>query len=121
MLEALRTPDRPDIPPRAPEPADAAPRARRISIPIDARLVLGDGTRIDGHSRDISTSGLFVLTDANLEIGSEATIELALPGAEAFTEDEFRARARVARRGDGGYGVELIDPDAQLLAALGEL
>jgi hypothetical protein len=121
VLAALRTPDRPVIPPRAPEPVDAFPRARRIAIPIDVRLLTATGGRIDLHSRDISASGLFVLTDARLAINDELTVELLLPGAEAFTEDEHRCRGRIARQADGGYGIELIAPDATLIAALGAL
>lgn len=121
VLAALRTVDRPELPPRQPAPPDAAPRARRLSIPIDVRLVLADGKRITGHSRDISTSGLFVLTDATLTVGDELRVELLLPGEEAFTEEEHRSRGRVARQADGGYGIELLEPDAALLAALGAL
>ncbi len=121
VLAALRTVDRPVLPPRAPEPPDASPRARRIAIPIDVCLVLGSGTRIDAHSRDISTSGLFVLSDATLAVGDTLDIELMLPGEEAFTEEQYRSRARVARKADGGYGIELLAPDAALLAALGAL
>lgn len=121
MLAALRTVDRPVLPPREPEPADASPRARRILIPIDVHLIRPDGTRVNGHSRDISTSGLFVITDAALAVGDALTIELLLPGEEAFTETVHRSRARVARHADGGYGIELIAPDAALIAALGAL
>ncbi|MBS1124166.1 MAG: PilZ domain [Deltaproteobacteria bacterium] len=121
VLAALRTVDRPVLPPREPEPADASPRARRILIPIDVHLIRPDGTRVNGHSRDISTSGLFVITDAALAVGDALTIELLLPGEEAFTETVHRSRARVARHADGGYGIELIAPDAALIAALGAL
>ncbi len=120
VLAALRAPDRPEVPPIAPLPADATPRARRIAIPIDLALIV-DGKRIAAHSRDISTSGLFVLTTAPLVVGAEHAIELLLPGAEPFTEDEYQARARVARAGEGGFGVELVAPDATLLAALAAL
>ncbi len=121
VLTALRTPDRPVLPPRPATRPDALPRARRIAMPIDLTLVLPDGTRISGHSRDISTSGLFVLTTTTLTLSSELGVELLLPGAEAFTEDEYKARARVARRAEGGYGIELVDADAALIKALAAL
>ena len=122
MFDALRTPDRPPIAMRPPDPPDASPRARRTSVPIDIRLVLDDGTRITGHSRDISTSGLFVLAaDVWAPVGTELYVELLLPGSEAFVEDEFRARARIARRDDDGVGIELLDPEPALLIALAAL
>ncbi len=109
------------MPPKRPDPPDAKERARRIAIPIDVRVVLADGRRCDGHSRDLSTTGLFVLTEALLVPGGEVSLELLVPGKEAFTEDEYRCRARVVRRGAGGYGLELIAPDAALQAALAAL
>jgi hypothetical protein len=118
VLTALRIPDRPELPPRPAEPPNATVRARRISIPIDLCLIKRDGTRITGHSRDLSTSGLFVLTEASLAVGDDLDVELMLPGGEAFTEDEFTVKARVARTCEDGYGIELVDPDASLLAAL---
>lgn len=118
VLAALRTPDRPVVPPRPADPPNAKLRARRITVPIDVRLVLAGGTRSDGTSRDISTTGLFVLTTAKLAVDDELTIELLLPGKEAFTEDEYRAAARVVRRDEGGFGLELVDPDPALVAAL---
>ena len=121
VLTALRMPDRPAIPPRDPDPPDARKRARRIAIPIDIRLVLSDGTRIGGHSRDISATGLFVLTHVKLVVGEEITIELFLPGEEAFTEHEFRSRARIARSDEGGYGIELLAPQPDLIRALADL
>ena len=81
-------------------------------------MLLVDGSRIDGTSRDISTTGLFVLGSAALAVDDALTIELLLPGKEAFTEDEFRAAARVVRRDDDGFGLELVDPDPALVAAL---
>ena len=83
--------------------------------------MLGTGTTIVGHSRDISTSGLFVLAEAPLAVGDELTIELSIPGKEAFIENEYRSRARVARRDSDGVGIELITPEPSLLAALAAL
>ena len=118
LLEALRTRDRPQIPTRPPVPEAAIPRSRRIAIPIDVRIVLANGTTIAGHSRDVSTSGLFVLAEAPVAVGDELTIELSIPGKEAFTEVEYRVRARVARRDGEGIGIELVAPEPALLATL---
>lgn len=121
VLQALRTPNRPDVPPPPPDPKDAAPRARRISIPIDIRVIVPNGKQVTGHSRDISTTGLFVLTEGALTVGEEYAIELMLPGAEPFTEQEYRGRARIARKAECGYGIVLLSPDANLLEALAAL
>ncbi len=119
VLAALRTPNRPLIPPKI-EPAQVKERARRTSVPIDVRLLLDSGPVL-AHSRDLSTSGMFVLTGAPLVVGSTLDLVVMVPGTEAFTEDEHHARVRVVRRGEGGYGVELIAPDAELLGALAAL
>lgn len=109
------------MPPRPADPPNAKLRARRIAVPIDVRLLLADGSRGDATSRDLSTTGLFVLTQVELAVDDELTIELLLPGKEAFTEDAFRAAARVARRDDDGFGLELVAPDPGLVAALDSL
>jgi len=121
VLAALRTPDRPALPPKPADPPDAKVRAQRIAIAIDVRLHPENRPRVDAHSRDLSTSGLFVVTDAVLTVGATLRIDLLLPGKEAFTEDEHVARATVARRGEGGYGLSLVDPDPALVTALAAL
>lgn len=121
VLAALRMPNRPAVPPKPAEPVDAKQRARRIPIPIDVHFTLADGSRVDGHSRDISTSGLFVILDAELPLHAELTAELLVPGDEPFSETEHTARVRVVRRDKDGYGVELVAPDKDLVAALAKL
>jgi hypothetical protein len=120
-LAALRTPDRPVIPPPRADPPNAKFRAHRIAVPIDIRLDLADGTFADGMSRDISATGLFVLTTAPLAIDSELAIVLLLPGEEAFTEHEYPCQARVVRQADDGFGLELLAPSVELVAALDAL
>jgi hypothetical protein len=108
-------------PPRLPRPADppdALPRAPRVAVPVDLRLVLPDGSHVDAQSRDVSASGLFVLTDAALALGSVLTVALSLPGEEALTEETYVVRARVARRATTGYGLALLEPEPRLVAAL---
>jgi hypothetical protein len=121
VLAALRIPNRPSVPPKPADPPDAKARARRIAISIDVRLFPPSGAPVDGHSRDVSETGLFVLTTGKLAVGTTLPIELLLPGDEAFTETEYRARARVVRQGHGGYGIELVDPEPALVQALARL
>jgi hypothetical protein len=121
VLAALRTPDRPLIPPKPADPPNAAPRARRIAIAIDVILRISDDRMVAAQSRDISTSGLFLVTDAELDLGATVLAELMVPGAEPFTEEEYRSKARVVRRAPGGYGVELVDAEPALLRSLAAL
>ena len=87
----------------------------------EARSELASGKVVEAHSRDLSTTGLFVLTAAPLAVGTLYQISIMIPGAEAFSEEVHHAKAKVVRRDEGGYGVELISPDAKLLAALAAL
>jgi hypothetical protein len=83
--------------------------------------VITDGnlvTEADGTSRDISTTGMFVVTEAPLAPESELEIVMLLPGREAFTEDEYRAKARIVRKTEEGVGLELLEPSPDLVAAL---
>lgn len=121
VLDALRTPDRPSIPARLPDPPDAKERARRIAIAIDVRFYGDGGISGEGISRDLSTSGLFVSTTVDLPIDTDLTLVLMVPGKEAFLEEEFRSRARVVRKEARGYGVQLIEPAPALIAALAAL
>lgn len=94
-------------------------RERRIAIAIDVSLIKG-ARRVAATSSNISTTGLFVLTDdTSFALGDVVTIVLLLPKKEAF--NEYRSQARIVRRADDGYGIELVDADPELLEAVAAL
>ena len=83
--------------------------------------MLADGKRIEAHTRDVSTTGIYAITAASLAIGMNVTLVLLIPGKEAFTEEEHRCTGRVVRKAEEGYGIELVAPDGALVAALDAL
>jgi hypothetical protein len=104
---------------RARGPDDSPPaRAARAVVPVDVTVGLDDGTSIQAVVRDLSTTGLFIALARPLVIGAELRLELRVPGADPLAVSRHRARARVVRHGDGGYGVVLVDPDPELVAAI---
>ncbi|MBA3453010.1 MAG: PilZ domain-containing protein [Deltaproteobacteria bacterium] len=98
-------------------------RARRIVVPVDVELHVPGGASFAAVVRDLSVSGVFVVVDRDLEIGTSVTLELHIPGSEPLSQSIYHSAARIARRAGNGYGVVFVAPDAKLLraiAALGE-
>lgn len=111
-------------PPRLPVKAaiaSAHPRAARMAVPLDAVVRTPDGASHAVVCRDISTSGVFILTDRGLPIGDVVELSLRTPTSEPWREQGHSARARVVRRESRGYGLELIEPPATLLAQIEKL
>lgn len=97
-------------------------RAARVVVPIDVTIELDDGALVKAVVRDVSTTGLFVFVDAAFEIGAEVTVTIGVPArGDALAASTHRAWARVARRGEDGYGLELLDPEPELVEALATL
>ena len=112
----LRTPTPPSL------PEGAKDRAARVVVPVDVTIELDDGTKVKAIVRDISTTGLFIVLADPLELGAELTCELGLPSRDdALAITRHRAWARVVRKGAGGYGLELLDPEPELVEAIGAL
>lgn len=111
-----------EVPKAQPLPEGARARAARIVVPVDTILHLDDGSTIAAVVRDISTTGLFVPVELEIAIGAEVMLELRLPGiGDALATSKHRAWARVARKGQGGYGLELLDPEPALVEAIAAL
>ena len=109
----LRTPSEPPL------PAGARDRAERVVVPVDVTVELDDGRRVAAVVRDISTTGLFIVLGDALAIGAELTCELGLPSPDdPLATSRHRAWARVVRQGAGGYGLELLDPEPDLVEAI---
>ncbi|MBK9034368.1 MAG: PilZ domain-containing protein [Myxococcales bacterium] len=110
----------PALPPLPPRPG-ARPRAHRVAVPLDAVLERPGQPPLPVVCRDISVSGVFVLTDAALTIGDALVLVVHTPTDEAWTEHRHQTDARVVRREPHGYGLELVSPPAELLAELARL
>jgi PilZ domain len=110
----------PSLPPAPPRP-DAVLRAARIDVPLDAAVISAEGSSIAVVCRDISTTGLFVLTGLEMAMGSTVELVVQTPTEIAWTEQSHRTHARVVRRESRGYGLELVDPVPTLVAAIERL
>jgi hypothetical protein len=97
-------------------------RAARVVVPIDVTIELDDGALVKAVVRDVSTTGMFVIVDAEIALAAEVTVTIGVPArGDALAASTHRAWSRVARRGDGGYGLELLDPEPALVEALATL
>lgn len=110
----------PALPPIPPRP-DARPRAPRLALPLDATIERTGQPALPVVCRDISTTGVFVLTDAALQLGATIEFTVETPAAEAWGERRYRTRARVVRRESRGYGLALDAPPPELIAELERL
>ncbi|MBL8622142.1 MAG: PilZ domain-containing protein [Myxococcales bacterium] len=110
----------PALPPIPPRP-DARPRAPRLALPLDATIERAGQPALPVVCRDISTTGVFVLTDAALQLGATIDFTVETPAAEAWGERRYRTRARVVRRESRGYGLALDAPPPELIAELERL
>jgi hypothetical protein len=69
--------------------------------------------------RDISTSGLFVVTQHPLELGTTYAATLKLPGKDEWSVRELELRLKITRAVTGlGYGSAFVEPSAELVAAI---
>lgn len=90
------------------EPSEAlSPKERRGSdrkrLIVDVRFKGGDATGI-ANTRDIGIGGLYILTDAELEIGEQITLQMTLAG------EDFNVSGVVAYTDQGqGVGVRFKD------------
>jgi hypothetical protein len=110
----------PALPPIPPRP-DARPRAPRLALPLDATIERAGHAALPVVCRDISTTGVFVLTDAALQLGATVEFTVETPAAEAWGERRYRTRARVVRLESRGYGLALEAPPPELVAELERL
>lgn len=97
---------------RPPAPLDAVPRAARVAVPMDLRLFVHD-RELTMQSRDVSTTGMFAVTFAELPIGAVLRGELRVP-RPGLRECLHVVQLRVVRRDDIGYGLEFVEPSPAL-------
>jgi PilZ domain len=118
-LRAISGAAQPKPLPKPPPPPQARPRAHRVTVSMDLRLLIA-GQALAMQSRDVSSTGFFAVTSHDLPIGEVVECELRVP-ARGLVEQTFRVKVRIVRRSDIGYGFELVAPSASLVAALNEL
>lgn len=93
-------------------------RAPRHSV----TLFIGGGPTDDGslpipvgRTKDLSCSGIFLLTDARPPIGALRKISLV------WGDDIYFARARVIRHADAGIGLSIVDAEPGFVVAVREI
>jgi hypothetical protein len=98
----------------------AVERAPRHAKPIDVRLpAVGDRPAVNAVSRDVSTTGLSIVTGTGLEVGATIELELLLPSQGGLGVEPIKAAAKVVRKAGGlGYGLEFVEPSAALIASI---
>lgn len=93
------------------------PRARRrfarAPYVTQVRLVLADGTMIDGRSEDVSEGGLLVLTEAGCPENAQVEVRFALPIEGRVLRVNGKTRWVRAARGLTAVGVELEGLDGK--------
>lgn len=119
-MQVLKAGGGPRALPKIPLPTRAVPRADRTAVPVDIRLSQ-QGRAIAAHTRDLSTTGFFVVTAVRFEIGVELDCEVPIPGADGLSEKTFTTRAKIVRRDLAGYGAVFVEPPAELTAAIAAL
>lgn len=92
----------------------------KASVKFSWENLQGSTGRGEGHTRDISPSGLFVLTSARLPLGAAVKLEVALPSLRQEPSGPFlRTRAHVVRSEELGFaavadmGFRMQLPDAR--------
>lgn len=112
-----RKPGLPTIPPL---PANAPRIAQRVVVPADVIVRVGSDS-FSAIVRDLSTTGVYIVTERELAIDSTVTIELELPTADALAVSRHEVTAKIVRRADTGYGMLLVDPPPALVAEISAL
>lgn len=103
--------------PPPPPPNNPVPRAHRAVVPIDVEIVIGDA-RLTAIARDLSTTGVFLVTGEDLALQTVVTLHLQLPGTGPLAVVAHQLAGRLVRRTDAGYGVAFVDPAPATVAAI---
>ena len=119
-LGRLAQPRLPALPPPPSRP-DALPRAPRVALPLDAVIERAGYPGLPVVCRDVSTTGVFVLTSATLVVGDTFALVVHTPTDEPWREQRHETRARVVRREARGYGLVLVAPPETLVAELARM
>jgi hypothetical protein len=120
-ITELRSGNRkPGLPTSPPIPAQAARIAERVVVPADIEVRVGTET-FSALVRDLSTTGVYVVTEHEIPINALVTIAIELPAPGVLDVTRYEAAAKVVRRAYTGYGMVLLAPPAALVAAIAAL
>jgi hypothetical protein len=97
------------------------PRAPRKVVPVDVVVELPSGSFFSTVVRDLSTSGAFVVTKRDLEIGTIVSLELRVPAPGVVAPSSHRVNAKIVRRTELGYGLAFVGPSRELVTAIGKI
>ncbi len=95
-----------------------AARALRKVGPIDVVVELPTGGFFSTLLRDLSTSGAFILTKRQLDVGMVVSLEMQIPMPGKATASSHRISARIVRSAEIGCGVAFIDATPEVVAAI---
>jgi tetratricopeptide (TPR) repeat protein len=109
--------------PRIPQEQGAVQRAARVRVWADVEVTLFDGSGQPAASfiavtRDLSTTGAFLVCEAVMAVGCLVRLTVFLPGDATFGERQYLVMARVVRRTERGSGVQFEAPPAEFCAHL---
>jgi len=117
----LRSDRKPGLPTTPPIPAQGPRIAQRVVLPADVELMLG-AERVSAIVRDISATGIYIVTERELEVDTTLQLAIDLPAAKgALDVTRYELTARIVRRAFSGYGLVLVDPPAAFVANLATL
>jgi hypothetical protein len=112
---------KPTVPKHQRAPTEEPRAAPRVVVPADVLLLLGE-ERISAVARDISATGLYVLVERELPVGSTLYLQVQLPVARGSLElSVYQLTARIVRKAPSGYGLELITPPDAFVANVAQL
>jgi len=97
--------------------------APRKILPIDVSVELPGRELLLTIARDVSTSGLFLITPRSrrIPLGTIVTLDLPLPDPSGLAQTRYRITAKVARMTELGVGLAFVDPPAAVVAAIAAL
>jgi hypothetical protein len=112
---------KPGLPAKPRAPTQDPRIAPRVVLPADVDIVLGS-ERITAIVRDISATGIYLITERELDVETTVQLEVELPVAKGALEVAIHVlTARIVRRAFTGYGLELVSPPAAFAANLASL
>ncbi len=114
-----------DREPKKGESLEATERRNFGRVPVDYDLKVSVDSGHDfytGLMQDISTGGLFVVTDKHHKIGEQVTLRFAFPGRSEAIEAKGTVRWQRSHFADSsqpeGYGIQLEELPPEVIAAI---